>query len=109
MVKISISETQIMKLLKQGLVLLGYPDGIEVQRYITDNNKPRYYFYYLDDCGNNYIKTFGIKDTVNILQNMMIINRCEKSDFDISVKDGNVNYFVKMNTITNNKKRIKKR
>ena len=39
----------------------------------------------------------------------MMINRCEKSDFDISVKDGIVNYFVKMNSITSNKKRIKKR
>ena len=109
MVRISISETQIMKLLNDGISLLGYKDNSEVKYYITDKNRPRYYFTYLDDCGNKYIKTFGTRDAINILQNMMMINRCEKSDFDISVKDGIVNYFVKMNSITSNKKRIKKR
>ena len=109
MVKIYISEIQVMKLLNQGLVLLGYPDDIEVHCHVANNNKPHYYFNYTDDCGNQYLKNFGTRDAINIIQNMMMINRCEKCDIGVEVNNRNVSYFVKMNTITNSKKRIKKR
>ena len=107
--KIHIGEMQVMKLLSDGLVLIGYPDNLKIHCHISDNNRPRYYFVYSDDCGTKYLKTFGVKEAINIIQNMMWVNRCEKTDIGIDVNNGNVSYFVKLDFNSKNKQKIKKR
>lgn len=80
---------------KKGLVLLGYPEELEICTYIGDDERPFYHVYYMGEMkGQLYkrIKPLRLKDYLDLLQLAMILDGYDVQNIWARVRDEKVIY-----------------
>lgn len=103
MEKMNISEVQVFKYVKEGLILLGFPNNIEIFSYVGDEDKPIFYATYEKDVNgklDKHIKPLRIRDFVDLVNFGMMVNGFEIGGIDIRVRDEAVCYSVHTNIAT---------
>lgn len=103
MEKINLNEIKALQFIKEGLMLIGFPENVEVCSYIGDQDRPCYYANYekiYNDEIVKHIKPLRVKDVVDLMKFAMEINGYEIEGIDIRVRDETVAYSVKTNIVT---------
>lgn len=103
MEKMNLSEIQVFRFVKEGLLLVGFPDNIEICSYIGDEEKPMYYAVYeVESNGivDKHIKPLRVRDIVNLMSFAMSMNGYDIEGIDIRVRDDEICYSVRANIVT---------
>ena len=103
MEKMNISEFHVFKYVKEGFVVIGYPDNIEIFSYVGDGDKPMFYATYEKEINgrvDKHIKPLRIKDIVYLMKTGMSINGYDIESIDIRVRDEVICYSVYANIAT---------
>lgn len=103
MEKMNLSEIKAFSFVKEGLLLIGFPNNIDICSYVGDNGKPVYYAVYekeVDGKIDKHIKPLSIKDFVDLMTFAMSVNGYDVDGIDIRVRDGEICYSVNVDIVT---------
>ena len=103
MEKMNISEFQVFKYVKEGFMLIGFPDNIEIHSYVGDMEKPIFYATYEKEINgkvDKHIKPLRVKDFVDLMSFGMMANGFDLGSIDIRVRDDVICYSVYTNIAT---------
>ena len=103
MEKMNFSEEQVFKYVKEGMLLIGYPENVKVFRYVGDNDKPMFYATYekyVDGNIEKHLKRLRVKDFVDLFKFALIVNGYDIDSIDIRVRDEKICYSIFSNIVT---------
>lgn len=103
MEKMNIQERQAFRFVIEGLVLIGFPDNIEMHSYVGDGDKPCYYATYEkeeDGKVQQHIKPLTVKDVVSLMKFAMELNGFDVSWIDIRAREDRLCYSVGVNIVS---------
>lgn len=103
MEKIKLNAFKAHNFVKEGLILIGFPENIEVCSFIGDEDRPIYYATY--EKFNNgkvekHIKPLRIKDFVDLMEFAMSIGGYDIKGIEIKVRDESIDYYVMTNIVS---------
>lgn len=103
MEKINFSEERIFSFVKEGLILIGYPDNIIINSIIGDEDKPIFWALYEKNNNGNlekYYKPLKVKDFCDLVLFAMSINGYDIDGIDIRIRDNKICYSARTNIVT---------
>ena len=103
MEKMNLSEAQVFRFVKEGLLLIGFPNNIDICSYVGDGEKPMYYATYEKEVNgkvDKHIKPLRVRDFVDLMNFAMSVNGYDIDGIDIRVRDDEICYSVRVNIAT---------
>lgn len=100
MEKMNLSEAQVFRFVKEGLLLIGFPNNIDICSYVGDGEKPMYYATYEKEVNgkvDKHIKPLRVRDFVDLMNFAMSVNGYDIDGIDIRVRDDEICYSVRVN------------
>lgn len=102
MEKMNISEDRVFKFVKEGLMLINFPDNLEIHSYVGDG-KPVFYATYekeVDGRVDKHIKPLRVRDFVDLMSFSMILSGYDIDGVDIRIRDDEICYSINVNIAT---------
>ncbi len=103
MEKIKFSEEHAHGFVKEGLMLIGFPENLQIQGFIGDNDTVSYWVYYESEVKGKMhkrIKPLTKRNYIDLMKFALQINGYDVSFVDIKVRDESVSYTVSTNIAT---------
>ena len=103
MEKMNLSEVKVFNFVKEGLMLIGYPENTEIHSYVGDDDRPVFYATYekeKDGQVNKHIKPLRVRDFVDLMTFAMNIGGYDIEGIDIRVRDEEICYSIRTNIVT---------
>lgn len=103
MERVNISEAKAFNFVNEALMIIGFPENIEVSSSIGDGDRPRYFAKYekeVEGGVEKHIKPLSIKDFVDLMTLAMVLKGYDVGGIDIRVRDNEICYYAKVNIVT---------
>lgn len=100
---IKFSEERTHGFVKEGLMLIGFPDTLKIERFIGDNDIVYYFVYYESEIKGKMckrIKPLTKRNYIDLMKFALQINGYDVPFVDIKVRDASVSYIVSTNIAT---------
>ena len=103
MEKMNISEVKVFHYVAEGLMLIGYPENIELHSYVGDGDRPMFYATYEKDYKGTmtkHIKRLTVGNFVDLMKFVMEINGYDIEGIDIRVREEEICYSIRTNIVS---------
>ncbi len=102
MEKIKLNQEQAESYVKEALILIGYPEELNIITYINHEGKPRYEVYYERDS-EKHIKPLHRRDIINLIILGMSLNGYAIDSVYIKIKDEEIIYEISTEIVVHEK------
>lgn len=103
MERVNINEAKAFNFVNEALMIIGFPENIEISSFIGDGDRPMYSANYekvVDGVVEKHAKPLSIKDFVDLMTLAMVLKGYDIDGIDIRVRDDEICYSVRLNIVT---------